>query len=154
MISRAANSPILLPLDTSSRVYVGGTLGPFCNSGTQSLTGLKLILLCEIDARVPSLPICSPSMELTRLNDIVERPPVYYDDRASTIGPKPQVDYFSNWQRDQRSPIGFANLEAKMCGDRRCRSLERGRCKDLQTENDLNDIKSLLTCRETRLRRR
>jgi hypothetical protein len=33
-------------------------------------------------------------------------------------------------------------------------SLERGRCKDLQTENDLNDIKSLLTCRETRLRRR
>lgn len=77
MISRVANSPILLPLDTSSRVYVDGTLDPFCNSGTQSLTGLKLILLCEIDARVPSLPICSPSMELTRLNDIVERPPVY-----------------------------------------------------------------------------
>src|SRR5271155_1099523 len=38
-----------------------------------------------------------------------------------------------------------------MCGDR---SLERGRCKDLQTENDLNDIKSLLTCRKTRLRTR
>ena len=94
VISRAANSPILLPLDTSSRVYVDGTLDPFCNSGTQSLTGLKLILLCEIDARVPSLPICSPSMELTRLNDIVERPPVYYDDRASTIGPEPQIDLF------------------------------------------------------------
>lgn len=28
-------------------------------------------------------------------------------------------------------------------------SLERGKCKDLQAENLLNDIKNLLTCRET-----
>jgi hypothetical protein len=74
MVSRAASSPILFPLETSSRVYVDTTLGLLCDSGSQSLTGLKLILLCDIDSRVPSLPICIPSMELTRLKDIVGRP--------------------------------------------------------------------------------
>jgi hypothetical protein len=74
VISCTANSPILLPFDTSSRVNVEDTLGFFCISGTQSLTGLKLILLCETDVRPPSLSICSPSMELTRLSDIVMRP--------------------------------------------------------------------------------
>ena len=63
-------SPILFPLDTSSRVYTGTTLCLLVVSGTQSLTGLKLILLCEKDACVPSLPNCNSSIELTRAKDI------------------------------------------------------------------------------------
>lgn len=71
IMSEAANSPILFPLDTSSCVYVDTTLCLLVVSGIQSLTGLKLILLCDMDSRVPSLPICNPSIELTRLKDIL-----------------------------------------------------------------------------------
>src|SRR5947207_8031941 len=109
------DSPILLPLDTSSCVYVEITLGLLCKFGVQSLTGLKLILLGDIDSRVPSLPICIPSIELTRLNDIVAKQTGYYDERALDdrsalpVG----VFFFLTGQDDLRDPIGVENLDEK-----------------------------------------
>lgn len=95
IVSCVTRLPILFPLDTSSRVYREATLGLLFNSGTQSLTGLKLILRYDIDSRVPSLPICIASIELTRLKDIVARLPAQGNPGTSTIGPYFLVCVFS-----------------------------------------------------------
>jgi hypothetical protein len=90
-------------------------------------------------------------MELTRLNDIVERPSrLLWQSSLDYRSGTPDRLIFSNWQRDQRNPIGFAISEARMCGDKEVAgSFERGKCKDLQTKKILNDVKRLLTRRDT-----
>ena len=68
-------SLILILFGTSSWVNISNstsaTLGFLCGSGAQSLTGLKLILRCDMEEVDPALPLSGPSNAVTLLRDMV-----------------------------------------------------------------------------------